>query len=803
MVEVESYPRLIEAIPSLESDFFRSPILEEEKKGIIYKCPKFLGMKYSRPPLNEAATSAVRKNDAALYGIQMALANLTRPINDYVHSKLKDLTTRIQGNEELEFAHTMRKLLSDVASSITQNRINNLYKSMELPERVPQLVEPTVKPLVENEQLDALLAAKKPTARSRRNKRSLFRPRQQTAFCTTSATAQPSHNATPNTAINDQTTQSLTDNKWVKNIVEKGFKIPFRNLIPEKPKALTKKNFISSRGISAKQLIPGKLNIFYKKKMGVISYGLPLTLYLHRYKRKMSKKASDAITKEVAALLAKNAIEQVKSLTPGFYSQLFSIPKKTEDLHPVLDLQKLNNFNNQDKGLYDLSESRGRFYAHSDTPEVQEISLEVQEKMYREYKETILQTNPTGYKIKTEKSNMTSFLKVPSDKMRDLRRGFSTSNVGCSSPWSPNAEETIRIKKQFLERSEVMGCHGDSEQSSNSKLKILETKSAKMERSIVSTRDSRNENLYRCQQHCMGNSFWIPVLFRIVASIDNISPHKRQGIISSVLRATTSQRCWSLCISLFRQHYDPSIRTEIWGSYLSQITRSLRKTVVSLYRDKYTSSDVLCTNVHQPGRRAIKANSSNGMVSSNRDIQETEQNIWPIRRGSLVPGQSISRNQRTEPLLVAMGQPLMLSPVESNTTEPTEGSTGKYNYANNYANIYKQRNANIPCPRPHVNNKNLIVNHLFRNTKDFNKPLTVDSISRIIKSITIIALKDKKGITPKARAIGATIAAKTGISTDAILTQANWSSYYMFSSYYKLSNDSYSNITESVLSELT
>ncbi|PVU88060.1 hypothetical protein BB561_006052 [Smittium simulii] len=117
--------------------------------------------------------------------------------------------------------------------------------------------------------------------------------------------------------------------------------------------------------------------------------------------------------------------------------------------------------------------------------------------------------------------------------------------------------------------------------------------------------------------------------------------------------------------------------------------------------------------------------------------------------------------------------------------------------------IHKQIIANIPCPRPHVNNRNLIVNHLFRNTKDFNKLLTVDSIPRIIKSIPIIAVKDEKGITPKARAIGATIAARTGISTDAIITQENWSSYYMFISYYKLSNDSYSNITESVLAELT
>ncbi|PVU92583.1 hypothetical protein BB561_003738 [Smittium simulii] len=100
----------------------------------------------------------------------------------------------------------------------------------------------------------------------------------------------------------------------------------------------------------------------------------------------------------------------------------------------------------------------------------------------------------------------------------------------------------------------------------------------------------------------------------------------------------------------------------------------------------------------------------------------------------------------------------------------------------------------IACPKPHVSNKNLIVSHLFRNTKDFSKPLTVDSISKKIKSIAVIAVKNQKGITRKARAIGATIAARTGISTDAILTQANWSSYYMFSSYYKLSNDSYSNI---------
>ncbi|PVU86863.1 hypothetical protein BB561_006518 [Smittium simulii] len=86
----------------------------------------------------------------------------------------------------------------------------------------------------------------------------------------------------------------------------------------------------------------------------------------------------------------------------------------------------------------------------------------------------------------------------------------------------------------------------------------------------------------------------------------------------------------------------------------------------------------------------------------------------------------------------------------------------------------------------------------------------VESYPRLIEAIPSLETDFFRSPIPEEErkeiiyeAIGATIAARAGISTDAILTQANWSSYYMFSSYYKLSNDSYSNITESVFSELT
>ncbi|PVU95614.1 hypothetical protein BB561_001700 [Smittium simulii] len=799
-------------------DRIRAPV--KERKTIIYECPKFLGIKHTPPSLNKSATLAVRKNNAALYGIQMALANLTSIIDDYVQRKLKSPNTKIQGNEDLEFAHTMRELLSNVALSITQNRIDNLHKSMELPGR-----------------LDALLAVKNPTARSRRNERSHFCLRQQTAFGTTSAITQTPHNATPNTVNNNQTTQRTT--RYVLSSLSQTHR---QQVGQEHSREGIQDSAQKSESREAKGFDKKKL---YKK---VISYGPPLTLHPHRYKREMSKEASEAITKEVAALLAKNAIEQ---------SNIYYTKK---DRKPT---------------------------SSPGPPKAQQL--------------------------------------CPRD------------NVGCSPPWLANAEDNFGIKKQFLEESKIMGCHDDSEQSSNSKLRILETESAKMKRSIISIRGSRNENFCQCQKHSMGNSFWIPVLFRIVISIDSISPHKHQGIISSYIQ----------------KYYKSSLRTEIWGNYLSQIARSLKETVVSL--------------------RIIKTDCSNGMVSINRDIHKTEQNICPYdvdlfatRQNKKLSkyyswyqdSQSVGTNalghswlQYNSPyccpprahtntgvgdyarpkkrqisatqkqILVADGMKnqwralqqedltgLALDLITANTISifikrKLKQSTIKaYKSAllqlatdkervgkkkcfiefmkflneldlikvtNNFINIkpiinhfkilgptnnlntkeltaktcwliavcgflrasdihrvdderteisnnsikliicapkekcksslierlveikahsdeilcpviaykiYKQRIAKFSCLRPHVNNKNLIVIHLFRSTKDFNKPLT-------------------KGITPMARAIGATIAARTGILTDAILTQANWSSYYMFSSYYKLSNDSYSNIT--------
>ncbi|OLY84398.1 hypothetical protein AYI68_g1439 [Smittium mucronatum] len=112
--------------------------------------------------------------------------------------------------------------------------------------------------------------------------------------------------------------------------------------------------------------------------------------------------------------------------------------------------------------------------------------------------------------------------------------------------------------------------------------------------------------------------------------------------------------------------------------------------------------------------------------------------------------------------------------------------------------IYKEKVAYLPFPRPHLNDNNIDVNHLFRYINDKTKPLFVDRISRDIKSITGMIIK--KGDTiPKARAIGAILAANAVVSADAIISQENWSGFETFDKYYRLNRNSGVNLTNSIL----
>ncbi|OMJ19618.1 hypothetical protein AYI69_g6555, partial [Smittium culicis] len=58
ITDLAVYPELNEALPSIEEDFYRTKLSEEEKKEAIHSCHRCSSMNYQPPPLNDSASAA-------------------------------------------------------------------------------------------------------------------------------------------------------------------------------------------------------------------------------------------------------------------------------------------------------------------------------------------------------------------------------------------------------------------------------------------------------------------------------------------------------------------------------------------------------------------------------------------------------------------------------------------------------------------------------------------------------------------------------------------------------------------------
>ncbi|PVU90749.1 hypothetical protein BB561_004751 [Smittium simulii] len=73
------------------------------------------------------------------------------------------------------------------------------------------------------------------------------------------------------------------------------------------------------------------------------------------------------------------------------------------------------------------------------------------------------------------------------------------------------------------------------------------------------------------------------------------------------------------------------------------------------------------------------------------------------------------------------------------------------------------------------------------------------SITRHVKNLSGLIKRPPNTPIPKARAIGATLAATSGVPVENIVSHAFWSNYNMFDTYYRLDRSTQSNMTEAVL----
>ncbi|OMJ16534.1 hypothetical protein AYI69_g7810 [Smittium culicis] len=116
---------LIGLIPHIDEDFYKSIGSEEETKEMIQACPRSSTMNYSPPPLNERITSAAKKTNTTLYGIQIALAQANRPLENFVYRKYKEDSKTAKKDEGVALASAMRLILASIATNISQIRMEN------------------------------------------------------------------------------------------------------------------------------------------------------------------------------------------------------------------------------------------------------------------------------------------------------------------------------------------------------------------------------------------------------------------------------------------------------------------------------------------------------------------------------------------------------------------------------------------------------------------------------------------------------------------------------------------------------
>ncbi|OMJ28268.1 hypothetical protein AYI69_g2267 [Smittium culicis] len=161
--DLQAYPRLMEVLPSIEVDFFRSILSDEEKRDIVQSSTRTVDMIYTPPPINDAATAPIKKLDTAYYNVQSFLAQATRSVDYYVHQLLQDEPEAPNNEPRFLFASTMRLPLSEACTLLTQSRLDNLHSELNLPERPPQLNPSSNEPLMDPAVLSELIATKKPT----------------------------------------------------------------------------------------------------------------------------------------------------------------------------------------------------------------------------------------------------------------------------------------------------------------------------------------------------------------------------------------------------------------------------------------------------------------------------------------------------------------------------------------------------------------------------------------------------------------------------------------------------------------
>ncbi|PVU91478.1 hypothetical protein BB561_004372 [Smittium simulii] len=109
-------------------------------------------MKYTPPVLNSTNPQHNhKKDDAMLVDLQAKVANMTRPVDFMIHKCIQDGVTQIPVDQVIGFTNNIRLMLSDLASHMTQLRIERVQMHANNNKRTPHIERDSVDMLLDQD----------------------------------------------------------------------------------------------------------------------------------------------------------------------------------------------------------------------------------------------------------------------------------------------------------------------------------------------------------------------------------------------------------------------------------------------------------------------------------------------------------------------------------------------------------------------------------------------------------------------------------------------------------------------------
>ncbi|OMJ27949.1 hypothetical protein AYI69_g2593, partial [Smittium culicis] len=718
--DLQLYPELTNALPGISQDFFKSPITDSERKKFFGCCPRNTGMIYDPPSLNEMGLSSeFKKEDSKLQDIQYRISGLTRPIDYFVHNLLQG-QNRLNTAKTIEFAGLMRILLSDLASQVTQIRMDNAYKASKIPGKAPQILPSTAKPLFEpkefvkhitaSQALSKAVFATKPRNRKGFNTRkwgkktSGYQNQQEQTQEYHPVQHKPESQTNGNGYNGNSRSRPFVQRGRGKNSdYTGGFPDPSSDPTTDGSQKCTK---VETNSVKPRE--PGRNR--------------------ERNNGPPSKKGHRRNFSSEARIFLKNVhrSQEIRRTSTSAQSKTVK-PIPTADSFQNGELKHRLQIN-KEKGLDDEHRPIGRFPTCPDTkilPEITKLQLEISKLSIPgptiwDITEpfSIHKDSSPGFKMgKTERNPNKFLFRRPNNSSLFKRGIYSVHESGVEKieetgiPYkhgevehesfsvnSPPRDENKLTSKEPRDTKgkrkaqamavallpERLELNSGIDKPGFGKSNLVERQSTGLKWKVISTRDPGGRNIHRRERLELGDCSGEHALLRSLETTTDFTGNKCERTVSHSLYIEASRDTGKECVSTLRQKDLNSICEEARGDSITKPSESIGGSMATLYIYGDETPTELCSVDIEPGGCSFETDCSNRMVIVKKCLQQDREEHATSKFRQLEAESGSFNGKCIQPCMEDMEAAILLSSLEFNTANnPKISSRKDDNYTGN------------------------------------------------------------------------------------------------------------------------